>query len=176
MNQRAVQKNITRSSVWTIRDLAVGFTLLCAMIATAGAVAATTDAESYGHGVDIEEATPIAKILADPDAYIGKTVRVEGGVLDVCPRKGCWIEVGDEGESIRIKVDDGVIVFPAAAKGKIAAAQGEVEANEMSREAYLGWLAHLAEEKGETFDAESADVGDGPFRIIRIRGTGARIE
>ncbi len=139
-----------------------------------GSAALAADVEIYGDGVKLEEATPIAKILADPDSYVGKTVRVDGGVLDVCPRKGCWIEVGDEGESIRIKVDDGVIVFPAAAQGKIAAAQGEVEAIDMTREKYLGWLAHLAEEKGETFDADSADLGDGPFRLIRIRGTGAR--
>ena len=134
------------------------------------------EVETYGDGVTVEEATPIAKILADPDAFIGKTVRVEGGVLDVCPKKGCWIEVGDEGENIRVKVDDGVIVFPAAAQGRIAAAQGEVEAVDMSRESYIGWLAHLAEEKGETFDELGADLGDGPFRIIRIKGTGARIE
>ena len=96
--------------------------------------------------------------------------------LHVCPRKGCWIELGEAGESIRIKVEDDVIVFPAAAKGRTATAQGEVEAVEMSRESYLAWLAHLAEEKGEEFDAEKADVGAGPHRIIRIKGSGALLE
>lgn len=135
-----------------------------------------TDSGTYGDGVELENVTPIVKILADPEAYIGKTVRVEGGVLDVCPKKGCWIEVGDEEQHIRIKVDDGVIVFPTDATGKIAAAQGKVEAIEMTRERYVGWLAHLAEEKGETFDAERADIGDGPFRMIQIQGTGATIQ
>ena len=138
--------------------------------------AAAGEPEVLGNGVDLPEATRIADIMADPDAYIGKTVRVEGGVLDVCPRKGCWIELGEEGESIRVKVEDDVIVFPAAAKGRTATAQGEVEAIEMTREKYLGWLAHLAEEKGEAFDPEAAKIGDGPYRIIRIRGTGARID
>ncbi len=165
----------------TMRETASKGNLLCAGLIAAGiallcgSAAPAAEVEIYGDGVELEEVTPIAKILADPDAFIGKTVRVEGGVLDVCPKKGCWIEVGDEHESIRIKVDDDVIVFPATAQGKIAAAQGEVEAIDMSRENYLSWLAHLAEEKGETFDADGADVGDGPFRIIRIRGTGARI-
>lgn len=133
-------------------------------------------AEVYGGGIDLVEVTPIADILADPDAYVGKTVRVEGGVLDVCPMKGCWIRLGDDHESIRVKVDDDVIVFPASAKGRIAAAQGRVEAVEMTREGYIDWLAHLAEERGETFDVDAADIGDGPFRILRIQGTGARIE
>ncbi len=152
------------------------FGVMVAGVLLLSSAALADGAEIYGDGVKLEEATPIAKIMADPDAFVGKTVRVEGGVLDVCPKKGCWIEVGDEGESIRIKVDDGVIVFPAEAQGKIAAAQGEVEAIEMTREKYVGWLAHLAEEKGETFDAASADLGDGPFRIIRIKGTGATIQ
>lgn len=134
------------------------------------------EAEIYGAGVDLEEVTPIADILGDPDAYLGKTVRIEGGVLDVCPMKGCWIEVGGEDQKIRVKVDDGVIVFPADARGRIAAAQGTVEALELSREDYVRWLAHLAEEKGESFDAESLELGEGPFRLVQIRGTGARIE
>jgi flavin-dependent dehydrogenase len=90
--------------------------------------------------------------------------------------KGCWVEVGDEGKSLRVKVEGDVIVFPADSKGRIIAAQGVVEAVEMSREAYIDWLAHLAEEKGEPFDAAAAKLGDGPHRTIRIRGTGAQLE
>ncbi|MCP3957144.1 MAG: DUF4920 domain-containing protein [bacterium] len=150
--------------------------LIAVAIGLLAAAAFASKAEIYGKGVELEKATPIAAILADPDAYIGQTVRVEGGVLDVCPKKGCWIEIGDEKQHIQIKVDDDVIVFPATATGRLAAAQGEVEAIEMTREKYLGWLAHRAEEKGEEFDAEAAEVGDGPYRIIRIKGAGARIE
>ena len=134
------------------------------------------DAVILGEGVSVEEATPIHAILADPDAYLGKVVRIEGGVLDVCPMKGCWVEIGGEDEKIRVKVEDDVIVFPADSKGKIIAAEGTVEAVEMTREKYLEWLEHLAEEKGETFDIASADVGEGPHRMIRIRGLGAVIE
>ena len=146
------------------------------LLLLAAAPGAAGEAEVYGDGVELEETTRITDILADPDAYIGQTVRVDGGVLDVCPRKGCWIQVGDEQSSIQIKVEDGVIVFPAEAKGRLAAAQGQVEAVEMTREKYLGWLAHEAEERGEEFDPETAEIGDGPYRIIRIKGTGARIE
>jgi hypothetical protein len=137
---------------------------------------ATAETQVFGSGVSLEKATPIHAILADPDAYLGKTVRIEGGVLDVCPAKGCWIEIGDQDDKIQVKVEDDVIVFPADAKGRIAAAQGQVEAVEMSREQYVAWLAHLAEERGEELDEETTDLGDGPFRLIRIRGTGARIE
>lgn len=133
-------------------------------------------AEEYGKGVTVAEATPIAKILADPDTYVGKTVRIEGKVLDVCPMAGCWMELaGEDGkEKLKVKVDDGVIVFPMTAKGKLAVAEGTLEAIPMTREKYVDWLKHLAEEKGETFDA--ATVGDGPFRVLQLKGTGARID
>lgn len=155
---------------------AAAVALAFALLAAPAATAAVEPHEIYGTGVSLAETTRIADILANPDAYVGKTVRVEGGVLEVCPKKGCWMEIGDAGQSIRIKVDDDVIVFPAEAEGRVAAAQGEVEAIEMSRDDYLGWLAHVAEERGDEFDAESADIGDGPYRLIRIKGTGARLE
>ncbi len=132
--------------------------------------------KTYGAGVKEPETTSVAKILADPDAYVGKTVRIEGKVADVCPMKGCWmdLEERDGKSSLRVKVDDGVIVFPVDSKGKSAVAEGTVESIPMDRERYVAWLQHLAEEKGEKFDA--ATVGEGPFRILQIRGTGARIE
>ena len=151
-------------------------TLIVAGLAVLGLAVIAAETETYGTGVEVETSTPILEILADPDAYLGKTVRIDGTVLDVCPKKGCWIEVGSGEGSIQVKVDDDVIVFPMATKGHIAAAEGKVEAIEMTRDRYIGWLAHLAEEKGEEFDAETAEVGDGPYRLIRIRGTGARIE
>ena len=136
-------------------------------------------AENYGAGVTLTETTSIAKILADPDAYVGKTVRIEGRVLEVCPKKGCWMELSEDPEGkgparLRVKVEDDVIVFPVTAEGKLAVAEGVVEAIPMTREQYTGWLAHLAEERGQTFDP--ASVGEGPFRLFQIRGTGARIE
>jgi hypothetical protein len=156
-----------------MRQRVLCFGLLFVVLAAVPVVYA---GESYGSGVKVPEATPISKILADPDAYVGKTVRIEGKVLDVCPMKGCWMELaGEDGkESLKVKVDDGVIVFPLDSKGKLAVAEGTVEAIPMTKEQYVGWLEHLAEERGEKFDA--ASVGDGPFRVLQLKGTGARID
>jgi hypothetical protein len=145
---------------------------LTACLLLPGALAA----ETYGKPLSAGDAVPVAKILADPDAYIGKRVRIAGQVTDVCPMKGCWMEIEEKGGGprLRVKVDDGVMVFPVTAKGKLAVAEGTVEAIPMEREEYVQWLAHLAEEKGEKLDA--ASVGAGPFRILQLRGEGARVE
>lgn len=131
--------------------------------------------EIYGEAPTLVEVTPIGRLLADPDRYVGKTVRIEGQVLDVCPMKGCWMDLGRDGERIQVKVDDDVIVFPADAKGRVASAQGVVEAVEMDREGYVRYLEHLAEERGEAFDLHAHKIGNGPYRIYRIKGTGAEI-
>jgi len=132
-------------------------------------------AETYGGGVTLTETTSIGKILAEPDLYVGRQVRVEGEVTDVCPMKGCWMEIAEpEGARLRIKVDDGAIVFPPTAKGKRVVAEGVLEKIPMDREEYIGWASHVAHEKGETF--EESKIGNGPFNVLQIRGLGARIE
>jgi flavin-dependent dehydrogenase len=152
----------------------LSITAVVAFLALAAGLQAAEKA--YGSGVALTETTSVARILADPDAYVGKRVRIEGKVVDVCPMKGCWMELEekDGGARLRIKVDDGVIVFPVDSKGKLAVAEGTVEAIPMERDRYVAWLQHLAEEKGQKFDP--ATVGQGPFRIVQIRGLGARID
>lgn len=85
-----------------------------------------------GAGVTLEESTPIATIVADPEAFVGKTVRIDGVATAVCTHMGCWMSVAASDQpnapSVRLKVDDGVIVFPVRAKGKRVSAEGVYEA------------------------------------------------
>jgi hypothetical protein len=121
------------------------------------------------------EVIPIEAIVGEPDSWAGKKVRIAGKVTGVCAHQGCWIDlVSPENASMRVKVDDGVIVFPQNAVGHQAVAEGEVEILEMSREQYEAWLRHVAEELGKEF--QPSEVGEGPHRIVRLRGHGAEIE
>ena len=131
-------------------------------------------AKTYGKGVHLQETTPVSRILETPDAFIGKTVRVEGMILEVCAKRGCWIYVaGDrQGEKIQVKVTDGEIVFPMSASGRMGVVEGIVEELSLSREQMIQYLKHMAEEKGQPFDP--ATVKD--ERLIRLVGLGAEIE
>ena len=91
---------------------------------------AVTDETTLGAGVSIKEATPIATILAAPDSFVGKTIRVDGVATAVCEDMGCWMSIASEADgekTIRVKVEDGVIVFPMSAKGKKVSAEGVFE-------------------------------------------------
>ena len=129
-----------------------------------------------GAPLSIAEATPVAAVLDRPDEFLGKPVRIEGEVVDVCAAAGCWLELrAGEGErSVRVKVEDGEIVFPVAARGRRAVAEGTVEAIEMTRQQYLDHRHHIAHETGAEFDPRTVE-GDGPFRVIQIRGRGAEV-
>lgn len=146
------------------------------VLAVSPALADTCEKVSYGAGVTLTVATAVPAILAQPAAFVGKEVRVEGAVKEVCAMAGCWLELaaGDGGEVLKVKVKDGEIVFPVAARGKQAIAQGKVEDLEMNRAKYVQHLKHLAEEQGGKFD-EASVQGDGPFHVYQLAGTGAEI-
>ena len=130
--------------------------------------------DGFGDGVTLAERTAIGDILARPDEFEGRTVAVEGEIIGVCKMMGCWIELqSGEGLRLRVKVDDGVIVFPESALGKRSIAQGEVESLEFTREEAVERARHEAEEMGREFDPDSVTP---PYREIRLRGTGAWIE
>jgi hypothetical protein len=150
------------------------FALALVVLATAGTARADgCTIETYGAGVTVAEATPVADILDDPRPWAGKTVRVEGKVREVCRKMGCWMEIvaGERDDALRVKVADGEIVFPVAARGRRAVAQGAVEVSELSSEQHAAWRRHLAEEQG----VEPAPAEPGPHLLVQVRGTGAEI-
>lgn len=129
---------------------------------------------SYGRGLEDAPVVAISDLVAQGPDHLGKVVRVEGTVEEVCPMRGCWMDMKDEsGNKVKIKVVDGLIVFPISAKGHPAIAEGKLTKFELQGEEAVGYLAHLAEEKGEAFDPTS--VGDEPLVVWQIEGTGAVI-
>ena len=139
-----------------------------------GTATPTAAGQSFGAGVKLPDSTPIATILANPKDYAGKTVRAEGMIVDVCPKRGCWFEMAgpNPGEKLRFKVVDGEMVFPLDAKGKWAVAEGVLSVKDMSLEDSVAYAKYQAEEKGEAFDPASVTA---PMSVVRIDGTGALI-
>jgi len=142
----------------------------------AAPAAATCDEAVLGAGVGDAEPTPVAAILAAPESWVGRDVVVRGEVTDVCDKAGCWLELraADDEARLRVKVEDGEIVFPLWARGHVARAAGKVEKLSLSREDYILFREHEAHEGGGEFDPATV-AGDGPFAVYRVRGTGAAI-
>jgi hypothetical protein len=128
--------------------------------------------ETFGAGVKLASSTSIDAILAEPKKFAGQTVRVEGMITDVCPKRGCWFEMASSkpGQKLRFKVTDGEMVFPAEAKGKKAVAEGVVAVKELSLEESKEYAEYQAKEYNLPYDP--AKVTE-PMAIVRIDGTGA---
>lgn len=133
-----------------------------------------SQSEKFGKDISLTEKTSISQILEKPDEFVGKTVLVEGEVLDVCAMAGCWMELKSdvENQKIKIKVKDGDIVFPVEAKGKSAVVEGTVYKIELTEEEAANYYRHVAEEQGTEFDESKVT---GPITIYQIKGIGAEI-
>ncbi|HCY75876.1 MAG TPA: DUF4920 domain-containing protein [Ignavibacteriales bacterium] len=137
-------------------------------------VAGYSQSDKYGKEISLKEKTGISEILSDPEEYVGKTVLVEGEILEVCAMAGCWMDLKSDAENqkIKIKVKDGDIVFPVEAKGKSALVEGTVYKIELTKEEAIEYYQHVAEEQGTTFDDASVT---GPITLYQIKGIGAEI-
>lgn len=149
--------------------------VLALVVCLASPVFAGEEGKRYGEPLTGTDTIKISELLANPDPHLGQVVRVEGLVTDVCQKRGCWMTLAsreEEFQEIRVKVDDGVIVFPLEAKGKQAVAEGVLVKIEMSMEQTLQYLEHHAEERGEPFDPATVTE---PLVFYQIKGSGAVI-
>lgn len=144
---------------------------LAAAAVAATVVLAAGETQKFGDGVTLAEATSTAKLFASPEAYVGRTVRVDGTITAVCENMGCWVELRDtvDGPGLRFKVDDGVIVFPISLKGRRASAEGVFEAIDADAEAEH----HAEHPAGAAPHVEHAPPAGSPAASYRVKATGA---
>jgi hypothetical protein len=142
--------------------------LVAACVLAAATVAVSAEDTRLGAGVTLKDATPIKALIEKPGDYVGKTIRVDGVATAVCQSMGCWLAVGDtddkDAPTVRLKVEDGVIVFPVSAKGKKVSAEGVFE--EIAPK----------DEHGSEAAAEHATHDAKASRKYQIKATGAIIK
>ena len=121
------------------------------------------------HGID--------ELLLSADENLGKDLLVTGIITEVCPMRGCWIQVKDDHSnvSMRIKVADGEIVFPLSAKGKNVIAEGKFIKLELSEKQAKNWKSHLALEKGIELDTSNIVLSKNDFYEYRLNSNSAKI-
>jgi len=99
------------------------FAIFIAMFAITGC----KKSETFGNPIMTKSVTKIGEILANPAAYEGKTVRVEGEIVDECPG-GHWCDIKDETGMIYVEFSG--FTLPQKLRAKVA-----IEGTVMTREA-----------------------------------------
>lgn len=144
----------------------------CKPAETPAAVAAAGTA--YGEKLTLTDTTAVADVLANAEQMVGQKVLVAGTVVDVCQERGCWLALGSEegGATLRVKVEDGVIIFPMSARGHQAVVEGVVEKIDLTAEQAREQAMKHAKEKGEPFDSTAVFQAKTSYQL---RGLGAII-
>jgi hypothetical protein len=128
----------------------------------------------YGERPTLTDTTLVSTILSAPDSHLGQRVLVAGTIVQVCEARGCWMQIASDRpeEMLKVKVEDGVIVFPLTARGKRAVVEGVVEQVVLTAdEARAEARRHAAETK-TPFDSTAAFE---PSTTYQLRGIGAII-
>mgnify|MGYP002881073233 FL=1 len=132
---------------------------------------------NYGSVIDLKEFKQIKMLIDNADEYLNTDVLISGTILEVCPMRGCWVNVkdNDSESNIRVKVTDGEIVFPLSSKGKQVNVQGTFTKLEFSEEQAKMWKIHLAEEQGIKLSKEDVVINPSDLIEYRIIGQAANI-
>lgn len=114
-------------------------------------------------------ATDLAKVLASPSEYEGKTVAVEAKIRKACEKKGCWMELAaaDKGPGVRVTFKDYGFFVPLDSAGSTAKVEGLVK------------VALLDEAKAKHLEAEGATVPkgkDGKYREVQLVAVGVELK
>ena len=97
----------------------------------------------------------LAKVMANPADYAGKTVRVDGVIVRSCKSEGCWMEIAPTAtaKGMMVKFKDHKFFIPLKSAGATAKAEGTVVVKTLTKTE----VDHLINEDGAKFDNRNAD-------------------
>ena len=126
--------------------------------------------DSYGEKISPDGAVAIK----DAAAKLGETgavqTKVKAKVLDVCPKKGCWVKLAvNDSTTAFVKMKDYAFFVPTAAIGKTVVIDGELKSKMVS----VAELRHYAEDAKKSPEEIAAITK--PQQELRVTATGITV-
>lgn len=126
---------------------------------------------TYGKSIDKKNAISVKKLeenLTKNNSYTGK---IEGEVVSVCKKKGCFLTIKREGnaEPIMVRFTDYAYFVPENIVGKTVVLEGKAKVKETS----VDWQKHYAEDQGKSKE-EIAKIKE-PKRDISVVADGVLV-
>lgn len=124
----------------------------------------------YGAKIKVDDAVSISEIPARLEKSETINAKVKAKVLDVCPKKGCWLKLAvNDSTTAFVKMKDYAFFLPTAAKGKTIVLDGEVNMITTS----VDELRHYAEDAKKS-KAEIEAITQ-PKKEIRFLASGIQV-
>jgi hypothetical protein len=116
------------------------------------------------------ETVAVKDLLANPDSWAGKSIRLEGNVSAMCTHRRGWFAVVDDGDrsgSVLRVLTAPAFLVPEGSVGRKVRTEGKVEVVEVP----AGAARHYA--KDHKVGDQAAIEGDAPIKQIVVRADGA---
>lgn len=127
----------------------------------------------YGDKVSATKPMKAKKLntaLAKGDTEVGQSVAIEGKVLEVCPKKGCWVKVELDDKTVAsVKMKGYAFFVPVSLEGKRVKIEGKAEIATTSVEE----LKHFAEDAKKS--QEEIDAITKPEKELKILASGIQV-
>lgn len=122
----------------------------------------------YGEKVTTEGALNINDVVGKLNGGSEfDNVKITAKIVDVCPKKGCWLKLElSDGSTATVKMKDYGFFLPLAAKGKNVVIDGEVKMKTTS----VSELKHYAEDAKKS--KEEIDAITQPQKEVRVMAKG----
>ena len=143
---------------------AIVFVATLASVSIAGKKGQTVHVgEPFGNAKNVE----IATLIADPDKYAGKVVRIDGKVASYCHHQRGWFALADSDGAVVRLVTAPAFTVPADIDDVKGVGEGVVEFVDVPEDQ----AKHYAEDHGLGSEGEKIS---GPQKQIIVRATGAK--
>ena len=101
--------------------------------------------KTFGEAMPGGEAMPLAAALADAGEEPGEARKYSGRITEVCQAKGCWVMLEDEGQAVRVMMQDHDVGIPKDVRGP-AVVHGTLVVKELDAK----MAGHLAQDAGRS--------------------------
>jgi hypothetical protein len=98
---------------------------------------------TFGDPMPAGAAEPVSSALASATAAPGEARKFSGRITEVCQAKGCWVMLEDEGQAVRVMMQDHDVGIPKDVRGP-AIVHGTLTVKELDPK----MAQHLADDAG----------------------------
>ena len=123
--------------------------------------------DQYGEKITPDGALNIADVAAKLDKTESIDTKIKAKIVDVCPKKGCWLKLQvNDSTTAMVKMKDYGFFLPLAAKGKTVVLDGVAQIKTTS----VAELKHYAENEKKSKEEIAAITR--PEKEIRVTAKG----
>lgn len=145
------------------------------LLVTVSTAFALDSGKKVGKELSDNDPVTITSLLENPEDFVGKTVKIEGVVVDMCVKRGGWMDLAGDKEFTKFTADAKTadFKFPLDSKGKTAIVEGEITKITVSVEQQKERLNHEALENGKEVDLST--ITEPKINYV-LKATGAEIK